>query len=650
MSFVKPDFEFLSSREWLVTNGIGGYASSSLCGANTRRYHGLLVASFNPPTDRRVIVSKVEEKISIDKEDFLISTNQYPGVIHPDGFQWLKSFERNPFPRCVFSNDTFSITKTVFMVYGTNTTVIEYQNTGKKSFDLELTPLFVYRNYHSLFHEADGVDFLIENVEHGKLEISPNNDNRPFYVRFTNGQFILNPDWYRNFEYHWEKERGLDFQEDAKSIGQINCNLKSQERIYLIFSTDEQLPDDEPAAWKAKEELRLSSLIPSVQHDFIRDLAVSGDQFLVWRLSSGSFTLIAGYHWFTDWGRDTMIAMRGLVIALGKKQVAQSIFRTFLQYLDHGMIPNRFPDKGEQPEYNTIDATLWLFVALYEYHATFDDSQFIREVFPKLTDIINAHIEGTRYTIHVTKEGLLSGGEEFSQLTWMDAKIGDHVVTPRRGCAVEINALWYNALSIYVEFGKYLDHPVTDIEKMIAPLRRAFRKYFVNKKGYLNDVIIPGSHVDDAIRPNQVYAISLPFTPLTDEEAKGVLHIIEKHLYTDLGLRSLSKDHPDFKPIYTGNQWQRDHAYHQGTVWAFLWGEYAMAFLNVNDHSAKSKRVIRKKAKTLEQHFYHENCLYGISEIFDGEHPGNGKGCIHQAWSVGMTLKALLACESRLHG
>jgi len=639
------DFETLSTREWLVTNGIGGYASSSLCGANTRRYHGLLVASFNPPADRRVLVSSVEEKLSIGNDQIYISSNQFPGVIHPDGFQWLQSFERNPFPCTVFSNDAFSIKKTVFMVYGTNTTVIEYQNKGKKSFDLELTPLFVYRDYHSLFHESDEFDFKSENPEPCKLKIFPKNDIQPFYVRFTKGQFISKPDWYRNFEYHWEQERGLDFQEDAKSIGQINCSLKPQERVYIIFSTEEQIPDDEPAAWKAREELRLNSLIPSIQNEFIRDLTISGDQFLVWRLSSGSFTLIAGYHWFTDWGRDTMIAMRGLVIALGKKQVAQSIFRTFLQYIDRGMIPNRFPDQGEQPEYNSIDATLWLFVALYEYQNKFDDSQFITEVFPKLTDILNAHIEGTRYNIHVTKEGLLSGGEENSQLTWMDAKVGDHVVTPRRGCAVEINALWYNALSIYVEFGKHLGHPVTQIERMIEPLGLAFRQFFVNKKGYLNDVIIPGSHINDAIRPNQVYAISLPFTPLTDEEAKSVLHTIEKHLYTDVGLRSLSLEHPDFKPIYTGNQWQRDNAYHQGTVWAFLWGEYAMAFLNVNKYSATSKKVIRKKAKTLEHHFYHDNCLYGISEIFDGEHPGNGLGCVHQAWSVGMILKVLLAAE-----
>ena len=360
--------------------------------------------------------------------------------------------------------------------------------------------------------------------------------------------------------------------------------------------------------------------------------------------------MIAGYHWFTDWGRDTMIAMRGLVIALGKKEISESIFRTFISYMEEGMIPNRFPDSGEEPEYNTIDASLWLFVALYEYFQQFEDLRFIESIFPSLTSIIDHHLKGTKYDIRVTAEGLLSGGNESTQLTWMDAKVGDHVVTPRQGCAVEINALWYNALNIYILFGSSLNHGVSNLQKKEIQVKNAFRKYFINAKGHLNDLVIPAEHTDESIRPNQVYALSLPFSPLEPGEKKIVLNVITDHLYTDLGLRTLSKDHAEFKPVYKGDQWERDHSYHQGTVWAFLWGEYAIAYLKVNNYSGAAKEYIKERSKALQHHFYHEEGIHCISEIFDGENPRKGKGCIQQAWSVGMTLMALLETEKGSKG
>ncbi|MEO5907253.1 MAG: glycogen debranching enzyme N-terminal domain-containing protein, partial [Saprospiraceae bacterium] len=377
---INSSFESVSSKEWIVTNGIGGYASSSICGANTRRYHGLLVASFNPPTDRRVIISKVEETITVHDEEFFISSNQYPDVIHPHGYQWLRSFQRDPMPCAVFASENFSISKTVFMIYGSNTTVIEYVNNGDTSFKLSLNPLCVYRDYHHLFQENKQFDFSCRHDDNGKITVSPKIGVPAFYIHAPGGQFNAKPDWYRNFEYSQEEERGLDYREDAFSIGPIQYELAPAEKKYLILSTEDNLSDGSPASWKAYEKLRLRELVNGMEDPFLRDLMISGDQFLVWRLSSRSHTLIAGYHWFTDWGRDTMIAMRGLIIATGKKQIAESIFRTFLKYLSKGMIPNRFPDEGEEPEYNTIDATLWLFVALYEFHRKFDDIEFIRSV------------------------------------------------------------------------------------------------------------------------------------------------------------------------------------------------------------------------------------------------------------------------------
>ena len=531
------------------------------------------------------------------------------------------------------------------MRYGRNTTVVEYTNEGEEALLLELTPLLVCRDYHHLFHEDKQWTFKTRNLEERFIEIKPGGKDPTIFLRFTAGIFYPEPHWYKNFQYAKENERGLDFSEDAMSVGKVSCMLAPGESTALIFSTSQQDTEGDPIEWKAEELQRLKDLTPKKKNKFIKDLVISGDQFLVRRGSTEKYTLIAGYHWFTDWGRDTMIAMRGLIIATGKKEMAKSIFNTFLQYLDGGMIPNRFPDQGEKPEYNTMDASLWLFVTLYEYYQQFEDLKYIREVFNQLTQIIDAHFAGTRYDIHVTAEGLLYGGQPGTQLTWMDAKVGDHVVTPRIGCPVEINALWFNALSVYVYFGNLLGHPVSSYASKLKALKGAFRDQFINDKGYLNDVVIPGQKPDATIRPNQIYAISLPFTPLTISEGKRVLAVITDHLYTDHGLRSLTPFHPDFKPVYTGDQWHRDHAYHQGTIWAFLWGEYALARLHLHKYSVESREWVKAHAKKLEAHFYKEDGLYAISENFDGDHPGPGKGCIQQAWSVGMTLMALIQAD-----
>lgn len=644
-------YEELSSKEWLITNGLGGYASSTVTGANTRRYHGLLVATFNPPTDRRVLVSKVEETVHVNGETYALSTNRYPGVLYPQGFQYLQSFERNPLPKATFAiKDDVRIHKTVFMPQGKNATLIEYENAGKTAITLELNPLLVHRDYHSLFQENEYFNFYTEQPEHNQLKIYAHYGAPPLLVQFSKGTFASNPTWFKNFEYEAEQARGLDFHEDAKSIGTIQVELAPGEKCFLTFTLELELLQTSPEILKTDEIARLKALEPATKDTFLRDLTVAGNQFLVHRQSTDSETLIAGYHWFTDWGRDTMIAMRGLTIAAGKQAESKSILRTFLQYLDQGMLPNRFPDQGEAPEYNTFDATLWLFVMLYEYYEQFQDMAFLEEVFPKLTEILDLHTKGTRYNIHVTPEGLIFGGEGLVQLTWMDAKVGDYVVTPRQGCPVEINALWYNALQIYAQFVEQLGHSGKTFANLAEKVKKAFRQFFINEKGYLNDVVTPDGWADDSIRPNQIYAISLPFDLLTNKEAKAVLNIVEQYLYTDLGLRSLNPEHPDFKPMYGGDQWQRDTAYHQGTVWAFLWGEYALAYLKTNKYSAKAKKEIESKMAGLKRHFYEDNCLHGISEIFDGLNPASGKGCVQQAWSIGMLLKVLLemATNSKL--
>jgi predicted glycogen debranching enzyme len=652
LKFNSPSFGELSSKEWLLTNGLGGYASSSLSGANTRRYHGLLVAALNPPTGRTVMVSKVEETlVSPENGEVELSSNRYPGVVHPQGFQFLKSFERLPAPAFFYETNGCNLVKRIVMPQGSNTTVVAYENAGKTTFRLRLKPMFVHRDYHSLFSENGNFNYYEDWKTPQSAVIYAHYGAPALWFSFSKGEFKPERAWYKNFEYEKEQYRGLDYREDAFSNGSVEVELAAGEQVYLTFSLDETMSQAGPEVLMKNEITRLKRLraVSTSSADsskgpmakFLEDLTIAANQFIVKRASSGGETIIAGYHWFTDWGRDTMIAMRGLVIAQGRQDLAKSIITTFLQYLDGGMLPNRFPDQGEEPEYNTLDATLWLFVVLHEYVEKFGDLDFIRSIFPQLTGILVAHIRGTRYNIHTTKEGLLFGGEGIAQLTWMDARVGDYVVTPRHGCPVEINALWYNALMIYNRFIDLLDSDEACFEELAERVKTSFKKYFWNENGRLNDVVIPGEYVDESIRPNQIYALSLPFPLLDAKEGKQVLKTVKEKLLTPLGLRSLDPEHPDFVEVYGGDQWHRDTAYHQGTVWSFLLGEYWLAFLKMNHFTEKSKAEVLAMMEPLRRHFYEEDCIHGISEIFDGGEPGAGRGCVQQAWSVGMVLKVL---------
>lgn len=638
-----PDVEEVKGKEWLVANGLGGYASSTISGLNTRRYHGILVASFNPPTVRKVLVSKVEETLFGDFGEIAVSTNQYPGTFYPQGYKALKKFERDPLPQSVFQVEGLELTKTVFMVYGSNTTLVEYRNTSDQTFNLRLNPLYVDRDYHGLFREDPYYDYFMTE-EDDYYKINAHYGSPPLYFKFSKGSFIENRNWNKNVEYSVEAQRGLDFTEDAYSIGFVECKLLPNEAVYLAFSLDPSILKQPLKQLKQQELKRLKKLVPKIENKFHQDLVIAADQFVVKRKSTDSYTILAGYPWFTDWGRDTMISLRGLCIDLGRKKEAKSIINTFLKYLDQGILPNRFPDyDGEPPEYNTVDATLWLFVAIYEYDIKFNDLSFVRSVLAQLKEVLQYHINGTRYNIKVNEEGLLSAGQPGVQLTWMDAKVGDYVVTPREGFAVEINALWYNALKVFEFLSNRIDQPINpEYKKLATKLRRNFRKYFWNKKGYLNDVIDFNKVVDTAIRPNQIYAVSLPFTLLNAKEQKSIVENVRKHLLTGYGLRSLSKMHHDFRATYGGNPWSRDTAYHQGTVWTFLIAEYFLAYLKINRYSQKAKNEVEQQLSALEEHFYQDACIHGVSEVFDGGDPKHGKGCINQAWSVAALIRIII--------
>ena len=632
------------SLEWIATNGLGGYASSTVIGANTRKYHGLLVASLNPPVDRQVMVNRTEDFILTKQREYIpLTTNQYPGSVFPEGYKHLEVFSRTPIPTFHYRTREGNITKKIFMPYGSNTTVVEYTNAGDIEVTLSIHPLFNDRDFHTLMKENNDYQFQVEEEEELiKVKAAP--WSSVVYWAFRKGDFIQDRAWYKNTEYLREMDRGFDFTEDTFQVGKVEASIQPGESVYMVFTLEESMVHKDPSELKKAEIERLKNLVPSgIQNTFYKDLIVSADQFLVKRKSTESYTIIAGYHWFSDWGRDTMIAMLGGTISLNKQEVSTSLIRTFLSYLDQGMIPNRFPDRqDDEPEYNTIDGTLWLFVAVYEYFQKFNDIEFLQYVYPKFEDILKHHIAGTRYNIRVTEEGFLNGGSSHTQLTWMDAKIGDFAVTPRYGCPVEINALWYNALKIYNFVAETLGiQAEPSIVSIANKLEKNFEEAYWNDEGYLNDIYFVSGNIDRKIRPNQLYAISLPFTLLNKEKQQIVLDNVKEHLLTPLGIRTLSPTDPEFKPYYGGNAWDRDTAYHQGTVWPFVLGEYMMALLKVNDFSEEAIQECKNIIDGFQDHFYQNSGIHCIAEILDGREPKDGKGTIQQAWSVTALIRVL---------
>ena len=634
------DLKQLLAKEMLETNGLGGYASMSIAGANTRKYHGLLIAADNPPTERKVKVAKVEERLKVGEEFIDLTVNQFPGTMHPRGDRYLKSFERRPLATWNYAGENWALQKKIFMVQGSATTVVQYKNLGKENLKMELHSLFADKDYHSDFHQND-FDYAYEKLESG-MKINSHAGSEPLFFSWSKGSLQEARAWYKNIVLYREVYRETGHTEDYYRIGFLDVELEPGEEIYLLFSTEEKMTKAKPTELLQKAIEHYESLKDkNIDDKFYHDLLASGDQFLVHRASTDSKTIIAGYHWFTDWGRDTMIAMRGLTIATGKQAASKSILSTFFKYLDKGMLPNNFPDyAGQEIEYNTIDATLWLFVAMYDYYQKFEDKAFVKKNLPHLGEIIQKHIEGTRYNIKLTDEGFIYGGEEGWQLTWMDARVDGYVVTPRRGCPVEITALWYNALKIYEFFTDELKQKKqVDVAPILEKIDKNFKKRYLRKDGSLNDVVQPMEGEDSDFRSNQIYAVSLPFGLLSEAESAKIVELVGKYLVTPYGLRSLHPDHADFKPVYGGSRWSRDVAYHQGTVWSYVIGEYAEAYLKVNEGSAKAKKEVKELLDPLKKHFEGEDCIHGISEVFDGERPKAGRGCINQAWSVAALIK-----------
>jgi predicted glycogen debranching enzyme len=638
------DLEITGRREWLETNGIGGFASSTIAGLNTRRYHGLLVAATKPPVGRLVLLSKLEETLVIGDRRFELSCNRYPGVVHPQGHLLLKEFRQDPFPTFVYEADGWELEKSVFLPDGENTAVIQYEFRGptRSNCMLEVRPLIAFRDYHSTTHENGALDPSLV-TEPGRVILAPYRGCPDLCLAHSEGNVRPEGLWYRNFEYTVEQERGLDFREDLFNPMVLTFDLDRDSQPALVAST-ERHSVEAAGRMRSSELARRNAVVAAAPSDesFVQSLVRAADQFIVRRRED--HTVIAGYHWFSDWGRDTMIALPGLALATGRYDAARGMLLAFAASVDRGMLPNRFPDAGEMPEYNTVDATLWYFEAVRALAAHTDDYEFVRtRLYSVLADIINWHERGTRYGIRVDSDGLLAAGEPGVQLTWMDAKVGDWVVTPRHGKPVEIQALWYNALRTMADLARRFEQTseATRYKQMADRAQASFRGLFWNESaGCLYDVV-DADQRDGRIRPNQIFAVSLFHSLVDGERARSIVAAAERHLLTPYGLRSLAPSDPDYRGQFEGGPVSRDSAYHQGTVWPWLMGPFLTAYLKVNRGSAKARRQALEWLEEIRR-YTEEEGLGQIPEVFDGDAPQRGGGCLAQAWSVAEILRMLV--------
>ncbi len=651
-------------REWLVTNGIGGYASGTVAGLLTRRYHGLLIAALQPPLGRTLLLTKLDETATYDGHTYPLFTNRWAVPIsdlrhewgrdwvgvEPIGFHHLERFHlEGTTPVWTFGCANALLEKRVWMQHGANTTYIRYDlRRATAPLTLSVKAVVNYRDHHGNTYAGDW-QMCIEPVANG-LQVTAFDGAVPFYLLSDCAEAMPQHEWYQEYFLSVERYRGLDALDDNLCAGHFQAVLHPGESLTLIAST-EATPNLNGASAYAKRRAHERRLLTqSGQADapaWVQHLVLAADQFVVRRtLPDGTdgHSVIAGYPWFGDWGRDAMISLPGLTLVTGRHDVAARILRTFAHFVDQGMLPNRFPDQGETPEYNTVDATLWYFEALRAYRTATGDDALLQELFPVLQEIIEWHLRGTRYNIRMDPhDGLLYAGEPGVQLTWMDAKVGDGstepaevwVVTPRIGKPVEINALWYNALHNMADFARLLGESADGYETLAEQARAGFARFWNETTGHCYDLLDGPEGDDPALRPNQLLAVSLPHSPLTSQQQRGVVNACARHLLTSHGLRSLAPDDAAYIGHYGGDQRQRDGAYHQGTVWGWLIGPFVSAHLRVYGDRELARSFLQPLIHHLADHG-----LGSISEIFDGDPPFTPRGCIAQAWSVAELLRA----------
>jgi predicted glycogen debranching enzyme len=643
------NLETAEGREWIVTNGIGGYASGTIAGNPTRRYHGLLIAALRPPVGRMQLAAGLDEVIHYAGVEYSLATHEWTsGAVDPKGFLYIESFRLEGMtPVWSYALADALIEKRVWMKYGENTTFVQYTFVrGTSAAEVQLKALVNYRDFHSATHAGDW-RMNINPVDSG-VQVVAFDGAKPFFLKCAGATCEPRHEWYRDCFLPVERERGLDDHEDQLFAALFHSTLNVGASLTFVATTEATAELD--SATNSAESLeRERKLFESWRADnaknatdypaWLPQLILAADQFVVKRSlpeHPDGRSIVAGYHWFGDWGRDTMIALPGVTLATGRADVARQILLAFAELVDGGMLPNNFPDAGGAPQYNSIDAALWFFEAVRQYFAATKDGRTLLQLFPILGEMIDAHVKGTRYNIRVdAADGLLYGGAPGVQLTWMDAKVGDWVVTPRIGKAVEVNALWINALETMAEFARLLARPGEGYEKLSAKAKKNFQKFWNEERGCCFDVIdAPGQDNDGSLRPNQLFAVSLPVSPLTEDQQKAVVDVCAKHLLTSYGLRSLAPGEPGYRGHYSGGPRDRDTAYHQGTVWGWLLGPFVLAHLRVYGDPTEAMRFLEPLG--ISVHMYG---LGTLGEIFEGDSPFVPHGAIAQAWTVGEVLR-----------
>lgn len=654
-------------REWIVTNGLGGYTSSTILGINTRKYHGLLIAAFNPPVNRWVLLTKLDEEIKIGNKTYALGANEFRDVIHPEGHRFLSDFILDSLPTYKYAVDSVRLQKTIFMPHRKNATIVIYEvsNPLDKRLSIRVSPLVNSRHiYHITTKERLAWRFIQKRYGKGVI-IQPSAPLSALIMSSGNdGAFVEENWWIKRVFFRTDASRNESSIDDYFRPGFFRFSVdpkekkrffvlaaagKSEEEAQSLFSYFGQEMEDIDLLYRQELERREGLLEEVREHhadlemeDWLKWLIQAADSFIVKRASTGKKSVIAGYHWFDDWGRDSLISLPGLTLVTGRFKDAREILLTFERYCQNGIIPNRFSDKAEdEPIYNTVDATLWFFNAVLQYLKYTGDFEFVQEnLWETLIEIIDHHVEGTIFGIHMEEDGLIAHG---SQLTWMDGATIDRFVTPRNGKAVEIQALWYNALKLMQLLAKNFNHEdkAEKYHDMAEKVRESFSQKFWNpKKGFLFDVVSEDG-ADSSLRPNQVIAASLDFPILDRGREEKIVEIVWKELWGKYGLKTLPNDDLRYIGEYIGDRGHRDSAYHNGTVWAWLIGPFTSAFLKTKNHEAHWRNFgFKKFLQPLFREEIYRAGLGTVGEIFDGNEPHISRGCIAQAWSVAEPLRA----------
>lgn len=651
-------------REWAVTNGIGGYAGSSMIGAHSRTHQGYLIASLHAPIERYLVFSKINETATVGTRTLSFETSQHRAsgkTVYTEGQKFLTSFIYDGSVHYTYETDNFSFEKHITLKRNANVCAVSYELTaGDSDCTFTLTPLFNYRE-HSESSTPDTLRF--ETFTEDRTFYLVPEKNKDIAIRFqtSEGTFserktVYDVDMQLQIEVDLETD-GLDCHYCPVDLS-IAVPANTTKKVSILCSigdvNERPAPVSGTEAFSILEEnarCHAELFEKAGYHDsFANQLVLASDQFLTYRESTKMMTVLAGLPWFTDWGRDTMIAFTGLTLCTKRFKEAEEILLTFARYIRHGIVPNMFPDDNMPPLYNTVDASLWYFYAVYQYlhyNPAAEAEAFVKEqIFPHLKEIISAYEKGTDFSIYMEDDGLIHAGSGLDQITWMDVRIGDWVATPRHGKPVEINALWYNALRIMESLCEKFDEDASAYRTRAEQVKESFNAKFWDSANQCLFDVVDGDEPDDHIRPNQVYAVSLPFSLLPEEQEKAVVALVEKELFVGCGLRSLAPDHPDYHGIYCGALAKRDAAYHQGTAWGFLLGGFFSAYMKVNHHSSSAAANAVRMLEPVRKHLTDSGCIGSISEIFDGDAPHNPRGCYAQAWSVGEVLRCY--CEDIL--